>query len=93
MSGFRLHAMVFWDDGGRETLAGKRAAKLPKPGSLVSWETSQGKTTGIVTKIVTCPTSVKGHTANATPEHPQAVVKSRKSGKLAIHTPAALKPV
>jgi hypothetical protein len=59
----------------------------------VSWETSQGKTTGTVTKIVTCPTSVKGHTANATPEHPQAVVKSRKSGKLAIHTPAALKPV
>ncbi len=83
--------MVFWAEGSG-TVAGKHTTKLPKPGSAVSWQTSQGKTTGTVEKIVTRPTSVKGHTAKATHEHPQAVVKSGKSGKRAIHAATALKP-
>ena len=39
---------------------------LPKKGDKVSWGTSQGKTEGVVEKIVTSTTKVKGHTAKAT---------------------------
>ena len=64
---------------------------LPKKGDKVSWGTSQGKTEGTVEKIVTSTTKVKGHTANATKEHPEVMVKSSKSGKEAVHKPEELK--
>ena len=62
-----------------------------KAGDKVKWGTSQGETHGTVEKIVTGTTQVKGHTAKATKEHPEIVVKSDKSGKKAIHKPEALK--
>jgi hypothetical protein len=62
-----------------------------KKGDKVTWGTSQGETHGTVEKIVTTDTKVKGHTAKATKEHPEVVVKSGKSGKEAIHKPEALK--
>jgi hypothetical protein len=34
---------------------------------------------------------VKGHTAKATKDDPQVLVKSSKTGKEALHKPAALK--
>ena len=64
---------------------------LPKKGDKVSWGTSQGKTEGTVEKIVTSTTKVKGHTAKATKEHPEVLVKSSKSGKEAVHKPEELK--
>ena len=64
---------------------------LPKKGDHVSWGTSQGKTDGTVEKIVTSTTKAKGHTAKATKEHPEVLVKSSKSGKQAIHKPEELK--
>ncbi|ADU36527.1 DUF2945 domain-containing protein [Variovorax paradoxus] len=62
----------------------------PKPGDKVAWTTSQGKTTGVVTRKVTGTASVKGHTAKATKAHPEFEVKSSKSGKKAIHKAEAL---
>ena len=66
-------------------------AKVPEKGDKVSWDTSQGKTEGTVEKTITSTTKIKGHTAKATKEEPQVVVKSAKSGKQAVHKPEELK--
>lgn len=62
-----------------------------KKGDKVEWETSQGKTTGTVTKKVTGEAKAGGHTAKASAKEPQFEVKSAKTGKTAIHKPDALK--
>lgn len=66
-------------------------ASLPKKGTKVAWDTTQGETEGTVEKTVTKTTKIKGHTAKATKEEPQLMVKSMKSGKTAIHKPEELK--
>lgn len=63
----------------------------PKVGDKVDWSTSQGKTTGTVTRKVTGTAKVKSHTAKATKENPEFEVKSEKTGKKAIHKAEALK--
>ncbi len=65
--------------------------KLPKAGDKVSWGTPQGRTEGVVVKTITKTARVKGHVAKASPEHPEVVVKSSKSGKPAVHRPEHLK--
>ena len=65
--------------------------KTPKLGDKVSWNTAQGETHGTVEKIVTSTTKVKGHTAKATKDNPEVLVKSAKSGKPAVHKPEQLK--
>ncbi|KIQ36210.1 hypothetical protein RT97_01995 [Variovorax paradoxus] len=62
----------------------------PKAGDKVAWNTSQGKTTGVVTRKVTGTAHVKGHTAKATKDDPEFEVRSSKSGKKAIHKAGAL---
>jgi hypothetical protein len=64
--------------------------KLPHRGDKVSWDTSQGETHGTVEKIVTSTTQVKGHTAKATKENPQVLVRSDKTGAKAVHKPGSL---
>ena len=66
------------------------AEKL-KRGDQVEWETSQGKTSGKVKKKLTEPTDIKGHHVAASPENPEYLVESDKSGKEAAHKPSALK--
>ena len=63
-----------------------------KPGAKVTWSSTQGETHGTVEKKVTSTTSVKGHTAKATKDDPQYVVKSDKTGAEAVHKPDALHP-
>jgi hypothetical protein len=65
--------------------------KALQPGDRVSWQTSQGKTTGRVVKKVTKPTKIKTHKVAASKAAPQYIVKSEKSGKRAAHKPRALK--
>jgi hypothetical protein len=62
-----------------------------KPGDEVSWSTSQGKTEGKVEKKVTKPTQIKSHHVAASPDNPEYIVKSEKSGKEAAHKPGELK--
>lgn len=62
-----------------------------KPGDHVTWNTSQGKTDGTVTRKVTGTAKAGGHTAKASASNPEYEVKSGKSGKTAIHKPGALK--
>ena len=72
-------------------MATPRKPALPHPGDKVAWNTSQGETHGTVEKIVTGTTKVKGHTAKATKEQPEVLVKTDKSGKEAVHKPELLK--
>lgn len=67
------------------------AKDMPEKGDAVRWNTSQGETQGHVERVVTHTTHVAGHTARATPEAPQVVVKSDKTGHEAVHKPGALK--
>src|SRR5262245_24401792 len=59
-------------------------AKL-KPGDRVSWLTSQGRTHGKVVKRLTATTRIKGHTAKATKDDPEILVRSAKTGAKAAH--------
>ena len=59
--------------------------KEMKQGDKVSWNTSQGKTSGTVIKKVTRTTKVKSHTAKASKDNPQYKVVSDKTGAEAIH--------
>lgn len=65
-------------------------AREPSPGDKVAWETSQGETTGKVVEKVTRRTKIKGHTVAASPEEPQYIVESDKTGARAAHKPDAL---
>ena len=67
------------------------AMKEPKPGDHVRWDTPQGETTGKVLRKLTRQTRVKGHVAKATPEEPQFLVESDRTGAQAAHKPAGLK--
>ncbi|CAN5787490.1 DUF2945 domain-containing protein [soil metagenome] len=62
-----------------------------KPGDKVEWETSQGKTTGVVKKKLTSPIDIKGHHVAASKDNPEILVETEKSHKQAAHKPGSLK--
>lgn len=66
-------------------------AKEFSKGDKVSWNTSQGTTQGVVVKKQTSETHIKSHKVAATPDDPQYIVKSEKSGKKAAHKPEQLR--
>jgi hypothetical protein len=68
-------------------------AKDLKKGDKVEWETSQGKTQGVVKKKLTSPTKIKDHKVAASEENPEFLVETIKSKKEAAHKPASLKKV
>lgn len=63
-----------------------------KQGDRVQWNTSQGKTTGVVKKKLTETTDIQGYTAKATEDEPQYLVESESTGSEAAHKPDALEP-
>ena len=67
--------------------------KTLKKGDQVSWNSPKGPREGKVLATITHTAHVKGHTAKATKADPQILVKSGKSGKVALHKPDALKKV
>ena len=62
-----------------------------KPGDRVSWNTSQGPTTGHVVKKQTSRTRIKTHAVAASKDNPEYIVESDKSGKRAAHKAEALR--
>ncbi len=66
-------------------------ATTPKPGDRVRWNTSQGETQGKVVKKLTEPTQIKGHAVKASPDNPEYLVESSKTGAKAAHKAKALK--
>ncbi len=69
----------------------KQFAKSLRPGQAVEWDASQGVVEGKVERVVTKPTTVKGHTAKASPDHPEVLVKSDRTGAEAVHRPEELR--
>ena len=59
-------------------------------GDKVAWDTSQGQAEGTVERKLTSETKIKGHTAKATKDDPQYLVKSDKTGAEAAHRPEEL---
>ena len=70
----------------------KRSAAF-KPGDTVGWNTSQGPTVGTVKKKLIRPAAIRRHKVEASPQNPEYLVQSTKTGKLAAHKPGALKKV
>lgn len=66
-------------------------AKL-EPGDRVSWRSSAGVIQGEVVEQATSRRRIKGHEVAASPENPEWIVRSDKTGALAAHKPEALKP-
>jgi hypothetical protein len=68
-----------------------------RPGDRVEWNAHGGKWTrtgtavGVVVRRLVRPTRIKGHEAKASPEHPQYLVRSERSGAEAAHKPSALR--
>ncbi len=60
------------------------------PGDKVAWESSGGHSEGKVVRKVTGRTAIKGHTVAASPDNPEYIVRSDKSGALAAHKLEAL---
>lgn len=65
-------------------------AKDLHKGDHVEWQTSQGKTQGVVEKKQTSPTHIKNHKVAASKDDPQFIVKSDKTGSKAAHKPESL---
>lgn len=62
-----------------------------KKGDKVEWESSQGTVRGTVEKKLTSPTHIKTHKVAASPENPEYLVRSDKTGAKAAHKPESLK--
>ena len=60
------------------------------PGDKVTWKSHGGTAEGEVLKKITKDTEAAGRTVRATPDEPQYLVRSDKSGGEAVHKPDAL---
>lgn len=81
------------DSGSSSSSSSSNSSDQFQKGDRVQWNTSQGKTTGTVQKKLTEPTDIGGHTAKASKEAPQYLVKSESTGAEAAHKPDALEKV
>jgi len=64
-----------------------------KPGDEVEWRHSQGKSKGKVVRKVTSPTHIKDHKVAASPDNPEYIVESARTGARAAHKPSGLRKV
>jgi len=65
--------------------------KTFKAGDTVKWDHSQGTTTGKVVRKLTKPTKIKEHKVAASPDNPEYLVESGKTGARAAHKPSELR--
>jgi hypothetical protein len=64
-----------------------------KTGDRVVWRSSGGGSVGRVEQKLTSAAKIKGHEVAASPDNPEFLVRSEKSGKVAAHRPSALRRV
>ncbi len=62
-----------------------------KAGDKVQWESAQGTVHGTVKKKLTAPIDIKGHHVAASPDNPEFLVVSDKTGAEAAHKATALR--
>jgi hypothetical protein len=68
-------------------------ARQLKVGDRVAWESSGGGSVGRVERKLSSPGRIKGHEVAASPDNPEYLVRSEKSGMIAAHKPSALRRV
>lgn len=61
-----------------------------KVGDKVQWHSPQGMVRGTIKKKLTSPVTIKGHAVAASPENPEFLVVSDKTGAEAAHKAGAL---
>jgi hypothetical protein len=66
-------------------------AKELTTGDKVEWDSSGGHSKGKVVRKATSPMKIKGHKVAASPNNPEYVVRSEKTGAEAAHKPESLK--
>jgi hypothetical protein len=64
-----------------------------KVGDKVQWHSSNGMVQGTIKQKLTSPTDIKGHHVAASPENPEYLVASDKTGAEAAHKPGALEKI
>ncbi len=64
-----------------------------KVGDRVRWNSAQGKIDGKIKKKLTAPMEIKGHHVAASPDNPEYLVVSDKTGEEAAHKPDALEKI
>lgn len=64
-----------------------------KVGDKVQWHAAQGMVQGTVKKKLTAPVDIKGHHVAASPDNPEYLVVSDKTGAEAAHKPTALEKI
>lgn len=62
-----------------------------KAGDTVRWDHSQGTTTGKVVRKLTSPTKIRNHKVAASPDNPEYLVESTRTGARAAHRPGELR--
>lgn len=62
-----------------------------RKGDKVEWDSHGGTAVGVVEDTITERTHAAGRTVDASPEEPQYLVRSEKSGGTAVHKPDALR--
>ena len=67
--------------------------KTFKAGDTVTWDHSQGSTTGKVVRKLTSPVKIRNHKVAASPDNPEYLVESGKTGARAAHRPGELRKV
>lgn len=65
--------------------------KTFRAGETVQWDHSQGATTGKVVRKLTRPVRIKDHKVAASPDNPEYLVESGKTGARAAHKPSELR--
>jgi hypothetical protein len=66
-------------------------SKTFRKGDRVEWDSHGGTAVGVVEAKITTRTDAGGRTVDASPDEPQYLVRSEKSGGTAVHTPEALR--
>lgn len=62
-----------------------------RKGDKVEWDSHGGTAVGVVERKITSRTEAGGRTVDASEDEPQYLVRSEKSGGIAVHKPSALR--
>lgn len=62
-----------------------------KKGDTVQWNTPEGRTTGVVQKVVTRPVRVRGTRLEGSEDEPVYIVRCDHTGRMTGHRKVALK--
>ena len=63
-----------------------------KKGDRVRWDAGNESSVGTIEREITSDTEAGGRTVRASPDNPQYLVRSEKTGRTAVHKPDAIHP-